>query len=430
VLEDRWQLERVVVPLKKHAGNPVMTRAFEWEGAGPSPCVVLYDPAARRYRMWYVVWSKHRYDHRLPFSYNVASAESADGLNWERPPLGVFDALAEDSRNNFIRLGKIKTQGIDVQLNPEPGLVPGRYVALYNDSGGLFVATSDDGKDFKRLTDKPALPYHSDTANNFVHDEVRGRWLLYCRARAFAGDHKRRVAVAESADLRNWSHERTILIPDETARPEYYGLVVFRRGDLFFGMLSIYDRETGSMHPELVWSSDGLHWEQVPGHPAALERGPSGAWDYGMVATAESPVLIGNEWRFYYAGWSGAHNVERTAAVGFAIADRDRLIGLRAGSTKSGFALTRPFLRPGARDLTLNAVVQDGGFVRAEIRDDFGKPIEGFTAADCDPIEQSGLELRVRWKGRTIAEVPAGEIRLRLEVFSATVYAYDFITGR
>ena len=45
--------------------------------------------------------------------------------------------------------------------------------------------------------------------------------------------------------------ERVILVPTEIEKPEFYGMSVFRRGDLFFGLLQIYDRTTGFMHPEL-----------------------------------------------------------------------------------------------------------------------------------------------------------------------------------
>src|SRR5690606_21721854 len=122
-----------------------------------------------------------------PFAYNIAYAESRDGLAWERSPLSVFDALPEDPANNFIKLGSHKTQHLDIQLNPDPDHVPGKYVALHNDSGGVFVSTSEDGKTFTLLTGKPVFGYHSDTTNNFVYDEVRKRWFLYCRPRAYAG---------------------------------------------------------------------------------------------------------------------------------------------------------------------------------------------------------------------------------------------------
>jgi len=381
--------------------------------------------------MWYAVFSTHRYKNKLPFSYNIAYAESKDGLVWTRPRLGVFDAKEEDPGNSFIRLGVHKTQDIDVQINPLPGRLPGRFIAVHNDRGGVFVSTSDDGKLFTLLTNNPAIAYHSDTHNNLVYDEVRDRWLLYCRARAYAGDHKRRVSVAISPDLVNWTHERTILIPGEAELPEYYGLTVFRRGDVFFGMLQVYDRVKGFMHGEFVWSADGVRWEQITTHPIVLARGPEGAWDHGMVAAAESPVVVGDKMRFYYGGWAGSHDVISKGAVGMATAERDRLVGLRPKPGQTGYALTRPLPRPATGDLTLNATIDgEKGSVRVEIRNDLGEPIPGFTADDCDVLTTSGFEKVLRWKGGSISKAPVGDIRLRFEVRDATLYTYDLSTRK
>ncbi len=428
VLEDRWLLNRVSPPFRKHPANPVMVKAFEWEGTGLWPAVARYDAAHGLYRMWYGVWVKERYYSKEPFAYNVAYAESEDGLVWKRPVLGVFDRLPEDPRNNLIKLGREKTQGIDVEFNPKPDVFPGRFIALHNEAGGLRISTSDDGKAFTWLQEEPTLPYHSDTANNLVYDEVRDRWLIYCRPRAYAGDHKRRVSVQISKDLRNWTHERTILIPDEDEAPEYYGMTVFRRADLFFGMLQVFDRTTGSMHMELAWSEDGLEWRLIGDHPVALAVGAEGEWDSEMVVPAEGPVPVGDELWFYYAGAREPHLLaDQAPAAGLAIADRDRLIGLRPAQDQTGFALTRPFSRPTAGDLVVNATIEfPEGSVRVELRDDFGDPIPGFTAEECDPVAASGFEAPVRWRGRSISEAPVGEMRLRFEIRDATLFTYDF----
>jgi len=428
VLEDRWLLNRVSPPFRKHPANPVMERAFAWEGTGPWPGVVRYDEEMGLFRMWYGVWTRERYRQKQPFSYNVAYAESKDGLVWHRPALGVFDALPEDPKNNLIKLGQERTQHIDLELNPKPGVVPGRFVALHNEAGGLRISTSQDGKTFTWLQEAPTLPYHSDTANNLVYDEVRDLWLIYCRARAYAGDHKRRVSVQQSRDLIHWTHERTILIPDEDEVPEFYGMTVFRRGDLFFGLLQVYERKTGDMQVEMSWSGDGLVWHQIGTHPVALGLGAKGEWDSSMIIPAEGPVVVGDELWFYYAGDKAPHLLaDQIPAVGLAIADRDRLIGLRPEQGRTGFALTRPFNKPACGDLVLNATI-DGpaGEIRVELRDDFGKPIPGFTAKDCNPVKVSSFAAPVRWQGRSISEAPPGELRMRFEIENGTLFTYDF----
>src|SRR4029079_14173243 len=92
--------------------------------------------------------------------------------------------------------------------------------------------------------------------------------------------------------------------------PEYYGLTVFRRGDLFFGIVAIYNNENGLMHGELTWSDDGEHWIMLPTHPPFLALGATGNWVAGMVMPFESPVDVGDETRFYYGGFRLNHHAE------------------------------------------------------------------------------------------------------------------------
>jgi hypothetical protein len=428
VTEDRWLMERFTVPLRKHSGNPLVVKEHDWEGTGPlMGGSVLYDPDDAVFRMWYCVWNSHNYYNALPFSYNVCYAESKDGLQWEKPALGVFER-EPDGRNNCIRLGTDKTQNIDVCLNPRPDKYPGKFLAVHNQKGGVFVSYSDDGKSFTFLQDESAIKYHSDTHNNFVYDEVRDRWLLFCRPRAYAGDHKRRVSMQESPDLRNWTHERTILVPTETEKPEFYGMGVFRRGDLFWGVLKIYDRATGFMHAEITWSGDGEHWSQVATHPVFLERGPEGAWDHGMVLIAESPVIVGDEMRFYYGGMALDHNnKDNPASIGLATGERDRLVGLRPSGEAPGYVLTRPLLLPDAAELMVNVVVSEGGgSIRAELRDDDNHVLDGFSLEDSDPVNASGYAQPVTWQGRHIGAAPLQEVRIRFEATSADIFAFDF----
>lgn len=426
IVEDRWQIERFAPAWTKHPANPLIVKDHDWEGSGPKMGgAVLFDPADELYKMWYGVWNAHAYYNKLPFSYNVCYAESEDGIIWRKPALGVFEHDA-DPQNNIIKLGVDKTQNIDVCLNPLPDRYPGRFLAIHNQKGGVFESYSDDGKTFRFFNDTPAIPYHSDTHNNFVYDEVRDIWRLYCRPRAYAGDHKRRVSMQESSDLATWTHERTILVPTEIENPEFYGMTVFRRGDLYFGSLQVYDRVTGFMAPEIAWSGDGLHWNQIPTHPIVLERGPEGAWDHGMVMPAESPVVVGDEMRFYYGGFAKDHNSsDNPAAIGLATAERDRLVGLRPRGAEPGYILTRPFVVSEGDRLHVNATVQPGGRIRAELRDDNNRTLDGFSLDDCGPVNTGGFAQPLAWSDRGLGDLAGREVRIRFELEQAALFTYD-----
>lgn len=426
VAEDRWLVERFAAPLVKHPSNPLIAKTGEWEGSGPHMGgSALFDPSDKLFKMWYTVFNRHNYDNRLPFSYNVAYAESDDGITWRKPALSVFEHPA-DPHNNLIKLGTDKTQNIDVMLNPRPGEYPGKFLAIHNQKGGVFVSRSDDGKSFTFLQEAAAIAYHSDTHNNFVFDEERNNWFLFCRPRAYAGDHKRRVSMQQSSDLKTWTHERVILIPDEAERPEYYGMTVFRIHDLFFGMRQSYDRADALLYPEIVWSADGEHWDDIGTHPAMLPLGPEGAWDAGMVLIAESPVAVGNELRFYYGGFAQNHNApQNPCAIGLATAERDRLVGLRPSGEAPGYVLTRPFIVPEGAELHVNATVNPGGAVRVEVRTDGNKVVEGYSLDDAISVGESGFESPVTWAEKPLRDLAGQEVRLRFEVKDAAVFTYS-----
>jgi hypothetical protein len=427
VVEDRWHVERGVVPLERHTRNPVLVKKHPWEGNGAYAGSVLRDPRDGLFKMWYGVFHEHNYFKRLPFSYNACYAESRDGIVWERPSLGVFDHQGS-KENNIIRLGREKTQQIDVELRPR-ALEPGpAFVAIHNEKGGVFVSTSDDGKAFRFTQEKSAVPYHSDTHNNFVYDEVRDRWLMFVRPKAYAGAGlknvgRRRVAVKESTDLKAWTKERTVLVPDENDPDHFYGMTVFRCGDLFFGALQLYETKHHHIDLELTWSPDGYRWSRLPQRERArwLSHGPDGEWDDGMVLMADAPLRVDDELWFYYGGTDVPHNSFGNAAIGIARTRSARLVSLHAGEGRNGRVLTRPFVVAG--DLSINARVTGSLQVSVHTADD--DPLPGWSREECAPLRGDALEAPARWGGRGLGVLRGQQVRLRFYLDGATLYAFD-----
>ena len=436
VIEDRWQLRRFVVPLSRHSNNPVMERKFEWESIGPMPSTVLRDPDDKLLKMWYTVWDEHNYNNNLPFSYNVCYAESEDGLDWKRPMLGVFDYRGS-LENNCVRLGRFKSQNIDIELAHPRFSEFGKYVAIHNDKGGLFLTGSDDGKIFNYRPPANVVAYHSDTHNNFVYDEVHDRWLMFLRPQAFAGAGikynpprngepkvgRRRVSVRESKDLHDWSSTHTVLVPEEDDPDYFYGMTVFRRGDLFIGMLQRYSSETNEIVMELAWSGDGLTWHRLPVREDGLwlDVGPNGSWDAGMVATVDRPVTMDDELWFYYGGHHKTHQyTDSISAVGIGVTKRDRLFGVE-GLSNDGRLLTRPI--PVTGNLWINA--EAAGQIRVSVHavDDLLLP--GWSSEDCIPFSGDELDNEIKWGEKRLSDLSGQMVRLRFHFENAKLYAFD-----
>ena len=433
IIEDRWMIDRFVVALEKYAGNPLVLKNYQWEGNGPFVSgTVLFDAQEGLFKMWCGVWDEYAYYHGLPFSYNICYAESNDGLTWQKPILKLFDRRGTmDKNNNCIKLGRQKTQAIDVEFNPAPKSPEEKFIAIHNDSGGVFVSYSSDGKYFNCSFDRSAVWYHSDTHNNFVYDDVHNRWLMYVRPRAFAGEglehvNRRRLAVKESVDLETWTHERTVLVPEEGDATDFYGMTVFRRGDLFIGFLQIYDAgRSDKVSSELVWSPEGYHWHRLPSETRkeSLSLGQEGDWDAGQVYVADKPVMVDNEMWFYYTGNKVTHNVPGTTAIGLAKTKRDRLFGARSKPDTLGRILTRPF--PVNGDLFINA--QAKGEIRVEVRSAIrDKPFSEWTARDCSAFSGDELDAPIHWGDKRLSDLKGKVVRLRFQLEDASLYSFDF----
>lgn len=431
IIEDRWQAERFVVALERHPSNPLLTRTEPWEGTGPlMQGSVLFDPQDGLFKMWYLVWNEKAYTLRQRFSYNMCYAESKDGLLWSKPPLAVFDS--ENSRSNAIKLGRNKTQGLDVEWHPNPHAAEERWLAMHNDSGGVFLSTSADGKTFTCPFQNPAVRYHSDTHNNFVYDEVGNRWLLYVRPRAYAGNRlpdvgRRRVAVKESHDLQTWTPERTVLVPEEGDAEYFYGMTVFRCGDLFWGALQRYEVSHHHVDCELTWSADGYRWFRLP---AAADRlfldiGEKNSWDCGMVFLAEKPVRNGDEFWFYYGASNVPHDRTGLCAIGLARTKAERLLGVRSGPGQKGRVLTRPLTVQG--DLHINA--RATGSIRVQVTTVDDEILPGYEAKDCTPFAGDALRHRVMWGNKSLSDLEGQTLRLRFYLEQAALYAFDLENG-
>ena len=70
----------------------------------------------------------------------------------------------------------------------------------------------------------------------------------------------------------------------------------------------------------------------------------------------------------------------------------------------------------------LNADARDGS-IRVEVLDAQGRRLRGFTKQDAVPLQGDSLNHHVTWQGRTVADLPAGDILLRLHLENAVVYA-------
>jgi hypothetical protein len=67
-----------------------------------------------------------------------------------------------------------------------------------------------------------------------------------------------------------------------------------------------------------------------------------------------------------------------------------------------------------------------GGSLTVEALDTDGKPIEGFTRADCSPITTDSVRHVIAWKGGSNCQLLQGRpIKLRFHMKAAKLYSFE-----
>jgi hypothetical protein len=88
--------------------------------------------------------------------------------------------------------------------------------------------------------------------------------------------------------------------------------------------------------------------------------------------------------------------------------------------------LSKPFRFTG-KALHLNLSTGVAGSVAVEIQDAKGKPLPGYTLADCQAISYDDIDRVIAWKGGSDVAALAGKpVRLRWVLRDADVFSFRF----
>ena len=450
LIEHTHFLERLVTPVRKHESNPIITDCHS------AQTVLRGDDG--RLRMWYVTRRKIPGYTGSAREYTLRHAESADGVTWEMPTLGLKEFDGSTSNNVLLTAHDTDVEGrkitdakgaenfcvIDNERTPAPD-TRGRYTALIGEGAFLY---SDDGLRWTAYPENPVVDFAgSDTYNNFLFDTGLGRYVLYHRPhpRIHAGHSRvnRLVARIESDDLVSWdwSSARCVLDTDGRDAPafshvkdargrdlQFYAMMVTQYQGFYLGFANLLNEVTGRMDVRLAHSFDGIEWRREP-HDRPFIETTAKAWDSGTIAWVSkgSPVVMGDDLYFYYGGTNMSHNYKimndegtLKMRLGLGVVKRGRLVGYHAGEAE-GQLLTRPFTLNGRR-LMLNVDARSGE-VKAALANEKGEPVAGCSMGDAVPIREDGLDVPLRWEGRAdLGDLVGKRVRLRISARDAVLY--------
>ncbi len=419
-----------------------------WEGPLSFYSTVVKD--GDTYRMYYRGKSS-----RPGFRFTICYAESRDAIHWTKPELGLIE-LDGSKANNVVLL---ENQVLVPFLDTRPGVpaherykgnafVETRFGAK---QPGLLGYVSPDGVNWKPIRPGPIVP--SEFKNNFdsqnvmFWSEVEQQYVLYAR-QTEAGF--RAQSRATSKDFLTWTPQVLMTysdtgttVPSEqlyTSQVQPYfrapHIYISLPGRLMEGRRALTAEQARKLGVDPLSGgeadcSDGVVQTTRAGSTRfdrtfreAFVRPGSG--DANWVSRTNYPacgiVQTGPaEMSFFvqrHYGQKTAH-LERYAL---------RLDGFASvhAPLAGGELLTRPLKFTGDV-LELNCATSAAGGIRVEIQHVDGKPLSGFSLADCDEIHADDIARVVTWKGSGDLSKLAGQpVRLRFQLRDADLYAIQF----
>ncbi len=429
--------------------NPVITSDKAWEGKDRVYIYgSVYTASEGGYRMWYqgIKQGQRRegksLDAGLPASRGdlLLYARSQDGLQWEKPALGLYEY--DGSRKNNIVYSDVSSPSVLYDLAEKDNNL--RYKMMGVRGGNYCSAVSPDGFHWTTIDEK-ALP-GGDTIT-MAQNPLTGEYLAFHKRVHQVGRFRRRtVWLAKSTDFRAWSTPELVLEPDsqddtwvlETdQRTEIYDMSVFPHATGLLG-LPVFLRiekavpsssvppwqspHDGPLDVQFATSVDGRAWRREPTRMNAIPRGVHGKFDAGAILGVSSTAVNSPEetWVFYTAITTGhgAPMPPKRLTIGRAAWRLDGYASLDSDGSVARVE-TVPCVSGGPQ-LNLNAII--GGNLQAEIRAEDGTVLPGYSYRESVPFRGSSTASTIRWRGKQ--QIPRNvPIRLALQWSDGSVFS-------
>ena len=408
-----------------------------------------WDPTRRKFRLWY----------NVDWLGDICYAESADGLSWEFPDLGIVPGT-----NRIFASDVIDSWGVtpnyaapnpyaDWKLHISYPYVPPAWPPTTDDR----LWESEDGIHFKPL----GLAGRSGDRATSYYDPLRGEWVFSLRSaslprtrhrfasRHFGGDGCRWTWPGDQGEpesLRGAPEPESWLAINDGSGRELYGFNAIAYESVMLGVTEILSGPAGGngecakaglpkqtgLH--FSFSRDGRTFATREEPDIAPEGWGSGKWDTGYLSPTGGICVVKDErlW-FYYSGLRGdgerlawdkewhRNGMYSNGAIGVATLRRDGFAGMVADAR--GEIVTKPLLFDGGH-LFVNTECRFGSLA-AEILGEDGKPIQGFSAADGTPLRQAdSTKVELRFAGGDLSALAGRPVRFRFLLHCATLYSF------
>ncbi|HBF14289.1 MAG TPA: hypothetical protein DDW30_01120 [Clostridiales bacterium] len=425
-------LKTVYHHAQKYEGNPVLKPGTLEEisgswGVGCSSGGIWYDMQDGIYKMWYDV----------PFNRMLGYAESEDGIHWKRVKVdesGTNIVLGEALKNGTCSVlidyfcdPSEKYKMLVHSLNNEVTDTEG-YETI---SGGIddhsYASTLYVSADGIHWAQKGGVSKSlSGDMTTAYFDAFRGKWINSLRTYAmtktkgtlFKGRVRYYAEHDSFEDLLNWRQEDAVfwmkcdnLDPIDAGSgkiPQVYNFNAIAYESLMLGTFTIWRgpennviEKTGNPKKNellMSYSRDGF-WFDRPDRTAFIGVGADGDFDKGYLFASVGSIIVHDDLLYiYYSGFSGYNGTTKNAhgnqAIGLATIRRDGFASLDGSGSVTTGKLT---VNGDKKYLFVNIDAPEQSF-RAEILDENGQVMEGYSMADCIAVGGDDTCLQLTWR--------------------------------
>ena len=375
---------------------------------------VFFDEEENVYKMWYRSCSEK-------YGIYDAYATSADGINWDRPELGIYN-VGGNSANNIYDTCYMGTVFKD-ENEPDPNK---RY-KMITFSEKYFKHMVMHSADGLRWTAGPVIATSGDVltaAYDATNDEYfisakfdRGKRTFYMYRSADAQTFEEGVKMYSLADpIDAIGYMRT----------DCYGSGYYEVSGTYIAFdwtfnIPGYSIMHGPVEIKLAYSRDLTEDWQRPTREAIVPKDDGKGHTLMSMYTASYAIDVGDEIWLYVSDMLYPHEVGGNVDSSIQIAKwrKDGFASL--DFAEEGVLTTKKFIVEGDK-LIVNANAA-GGSIRAELVDENGVAIEGFTKADSSVITTDSVSGEITF-GKDLSSLQGRTVSLRLYCENCEVYSF------